>query len=53
MKRAKYKGIPCYFDPVNQKMEFRNIFSELLINVIIFLDKWILIRYETTIYVEE
>jgi len=53
MKRARYKGIPCYFDSVNHKIEFGNNFSALVILLIIFLDKWILIQDKSIIYVEE
>jgi len=53
MKRARYKGIPCYFDKANQVLEHKNVFYGLIISVLIFFDKWILIRDNAGIYIEE
>lgn len=38
MKKAKYRGIPCRFDPVTNELEVSNWFFDFLVDINIWWD---------------
>lgn len=53
MKNAYYRGIPCYFDPIDCEIMGRNWFWDILVDINIFIDFTILELEELPIEIEE
>lgn len=51
-KNAKYRGIPCYFNVINNEIIGKNFFYEFLINIIIWFDINIFMVSEFPIWIE-
>ena len=53
MKKARYRGIPAYFDVFTGELKGRNWFYDLLIDVNVWLDVNIFLVEEFPIWIEE
>ena len=38
MKKARYRGIPCYFDESSGDLEGRNLFYDILVHINVWID---------------
>jgi len=53
MKRAYYRGIPAYFDPETNELIGRNMFYDLLIDINIWIDVYVINIEEFPIHIEK
>ncbi len=53
MKRAYYRSIPCYFNPLTNEIMGRNWFWDILIDVNLWIDVDLLGLEDLTIWIEE
>lgn len=51
-RNAKYRGIPCYLNPINNEIIGKNFFYEFLIDIIMWFDINIFMVDEFPIWVE-
>jgi len=53
MKKAYYRGIPCYYNPLTGDLEGRNWFWDKLVDINLYIDFEILGLEELPIYIKE
>jgi hypothetical protein len=53
MKKAYYRGIPAYFDPETNELMGRNVFYDILIDINIWFDVYIVDIEEFPIWIEK
>lgn len=53
MKKAKYRSIPCYYNPDTAEIKGRNMLYDLLIEINVYWDFYILGLEELPIWIEE
>ena len=51
-RKARYRGIPCYWNPVNDEIVGRNWFYDKLIDIMIWIDLVIIDVDEFPLWVE-
>lgn len=53
MKRAYYRSIPCYFKEDSGDIKGRNLFYDLVLEIMIFIDVNVFLVEEFPIWIEE
>lgn len=38
MKSATYRGIPCWYNPINEELKGKNLFFEYLLRIMVWID---------------
>jgi len=49
MKKARYHGIPCWFNPVTNEIIGRTLFYDLLIDLVLSIDQFFCDEFKVTI----
>ncbi len=52
MKNASYRGIPCWYNPINEEVRGKNWFYDNLISILILVDVYLLQVEEFKLWVE-
>ena len=53
MKKAHYRNIPVYFNPETNEVKGRNGFYDIIVDINIFIDFYILLLEELPIWIDE
>jgi hypothetical protein len=51
-KNAKYRGVPCWFNPLNNEIKGKNKLYDILIDILVWFDMNVFIVDEFPIWVE-
>ena len=53
MRKAYYRWIPCYYDPMTEELEGRNWFYDFLLDIVLWVDIQVFIVDYFPIYIED